>query len=64
MRPTALLLLVGGWVLAVGGLVAVDDVMVRMALATVGLGVSLAGLSTLVGAHNKNAIWKPKGALR
>jgi hypothetical protein len=64
MKPIALLLLVGGWAVAVGGLSATDDVMLRMALAVVGFATSLGGILTLVGAHNKDAIWKTKGAWR
>jgi hypothetical protein len=62
MRLVGLLLIVVGWIVAVGGLLATDDVTVRMVAALVGLGTSLSGMMTLAGAHNADAIWKTKGA--
>ena len=61
MKGVGLLITVGGWVIAVGGLLAVDDTSVRMVAALLGLAVSLAGVMTLNAAHLENAPWKAKG---
>jgi hypothetical protein len=61
MKGLALVMLVGGWMIAVGGLLAVDDTAMRMAAALVGFGTSLAGILTLNGAHLVDAPWKAQG---
>jgi hypothetical protein len=61
MKAVALLMLVGGWMIAVGGLIAVDDTTVRMALALAGFAASVAGVMTLNGTHLVDAPWKPRG---
>jgi hypothetical protein len=61
MKAVALMMLVGGWVIAVGGLLAVDDTAVRGAIALVGLGTSVVGVFTLNGAHLQSAPWKARG---
>ena len=61
MKAVALLTIVGGWVIAMGGLVAVDATAPRMVMALVGLATSIAGVFTLNGAHLKNAPWKARG---
>jgi hypothetical protein len=58
MKGLGLAMIVGGWIIAVGGLLAVDDTAMRMVLAVAGFGVSLAGIATLNGAHLQNALWK------
>ena len=61
MKGVALLMLVGGWMIAVGGLIAVDDTSVRMVFALAGLATSVAGVMTLNGTHLADALWKPRG---
>jgi len=58
MQLFAVLMLLGGWMIAVGGLVASEALAVRFVLAFLGLGTSLAGLVTLNQTHVQNAIWK------
>ena len=61
MKALALVLVVGGWMVAVGGLLASDAMEVRMPAALIGLATSLAGIATLNGAHVANAVWKARG---
>lgn len=61
MKAVALLMLVGGWVMAVGGLLAVEATAARMALALAGLATSVAGVMTLNGTHLEHAPWKARG---
>lgn len=61
MKGLGLVLTVGGWAVAVGGLVASDATALRLAIAVIGLGVSLAGIFALNTAHLEHAIWKAKG---
>jgi uncharacterized membrane protein YccC len=61
MKALALALLVGGWMIAVGGVLAVDATPVRMAMALVGFGTTVAGVLTLNGAHLEHAPWKTRG---
>jgi hypothetical protein len=58
MKGTGLLLIVGGWVVVVGGVVALDATTLRALLALVGLGATFAGIGLLNGGHLENAIWK------
>jgi hypothetical protein len=58
MQILAMLMLLGGWMIAVGGLLTSDALAVRFVLAFLGLGTSLAGLVTLNQTHVQNAIWK------
>ena len=60
MRLLGLALAVGGWALAVGGLVTSDATGVRMIAALIGLAVSLGGIATLNTSHLEHAIWKAK----
>jgi len=60
MKGLALVLIVGGWVMAVGGLVATEAMMVRTGAALAGLAFSLAGIGALNNAHVANAFWKGK----
>jgi hypothetical protein len=60
MKGVAFLMLVGGWVIAVGGLLAVDDTSVRMAIALLGLATCVGGLMTLNWAHLETAPWKAR----
>jgi len=64
MQLLALMLLVGGWMIAVGGLVASDALAVRLILASLGLATSLGGIATLTSSYIQNASWKKGGALR
>jgi hypothetical protein len=61
MKAVALVMLVGGWAIAVGGLLATDATAVRMAMALAGLATSMAGVLTLNGAHLEHAPWKARG---
>jgi len=61
MKGLGLGLVVGGWLIAVGGLVASEVMVVRLGAALVGLATSLAGIATLNGAHLENAMWKARG---
>ena len=61
MKGVALVMLVGGWVIAVGGLLTVDDTAMRMVLAVFGLATSVAGVMTLNRAHLEDAPWKGRG---
>ena len=61
MKGVGLGLLVGGWMVAVGGLLASEVMMVRLAAALAGLATSLAGMAALNGAHLQRAPWKARG---
>jgi len=61
MKGLGLGLVVGGWMVAVGGLLASEVMMVRLGAALVGLATSLAGIGTLNGAHIERALWKARG---
>ena len=61
MRALGLGLVVGGWMVAIVGLVASDAVMVRLGAALAGLATSLAGITALNGAHIETAVWKTRG---
>ncbi len=61
MKGLGLGLLVAGWLVAVGGLLASEVMMVRLALALAGLTTSLVGMATLNGAHLQRAPWKARG---
>jgi len=61
MKGLGLGLVVGGWMIAVGGLLASEVMVVRLAAALVGLATSLAGIRTLNGAHVERALWKARG---
>ncbi len=61
MKGAGLLLIVGGWVVAVGGILASEDTAVRMGVALVGFATSLAGIGLLNGGHLENALWKARG---
>jgi hypothetical protein len=61
MKGVGLVLLVGGWLVAVGGLLASDATGVRLVAALAGLATSLAGIGALNSAHLENALWKARG---
>jgi len=61
MKLFALGLVVGGWMVAVGGLVASDAMALRMLAAVVGLGTSLGGIAALNTTYVENALWKARG---
>ncbi len=61
MKALGLGLVVGGWMVAVGGLVASDAMMVRVVAALAGLATSLAGMTALNSAHIETAVWKTRG---
>jgi len=61
MKGAGLVLLVGGWMVAVGGLLASEATAVRLGAAVVGLATSLAGIFVLNSAHLENALWKARG---
>jgi len=61
MKGVALLMLVGGWAVAVGGLLAVDDTSARMVVALLGLATCVGGVMTLNWAHLETAPWKARG---
>jgi len=60
MKLVGLALVVGGWALAVGGLVTSDATAVRLIAALIGLAVSLGGITTLNTAHMEHAVWKTR----
>jgi hypothetical protein len=61
MKILGLGLIVGGWLIAVGGVLASEAMAIRLAIAVVGLGTSLTGIATLNGAHLQHAPWKARG---
>ena len=61
MKLVGLAMAVGGWALAVGGVLATDATAMRFVASVLGLGVSLSGIFALNAAHLEHAIWKPKG---
>jgi hypothetical protein len=61
MKGLGLGLIVGGWIVAVGGLLASEVTMVRLGAALAGLATSLAGIAALNSAHLENALWKARG---
>ena len=61
MRALALGLIVGGWMIAVGGLLVSDAMAVRMPAALIGLVTSLGGIGALNGTYLENALWKARG---
>jgi len=61
MKALGLALVVGGWMVAVGGLLASEAMMVRMGAALAGLAVSLGGITALNSAHIETALWKSRG---
>jgi hypothetical protein len=64
MKLLGLALAVGGWMVAVGGVVATDDLTVRLIAATIGFGTAVAGVLTVNHAHDAVAIWRRKEATR
>ena len=63
MKIMGLILLLGGWMIAVAGLLVTDSTGVRMVMALVGFGTAITGLMTVNKAHLEHAIWKGKGRL-
>jgi hypothetical protein len=63
MKIMGLILLLGGWIIAVAGLLVTDSTSVRMIMALVGFGTAIAGLMTVNKGHMEYAIWKGKGGL-
>jgi hypothetical protein len=61
MKALGLGLVVGGWVVAVGGLVVSEAMMVRLGAALAGLAVSLGGITALNSAHIETALWNSRG---
>jgi len=62
MKGVGLAMLVGGWAVAVGGLVAMDDTTMRLVAALLGFGTTIAGLMALNRAHLHDAPWKARGS--
>jgi len=58
MKGLGLAMAVGGWVIAVAGLLVVDDTAVRMVLALAGFATAIAGVMTLNRGHLEDAPWK------
>ncbi len=59
MRLVGVAVVVGGWLIAVGGLLVTSSTLGRAVLACVGIGVSLVGiLRVLNGYYLARAIWK------
>jgi hypothetical protein len=58
MKLLGLAVAVGGWMIAVGGLLATDSLTARLGLAVVGFGTAVAGVMTLNAAHLQSAFWK------
>ncbi len=63
MKILGLILLLGGWLIAVAGLLVTDSTGVRMIMALVGFGTAIAGVMTLNKGHLEHAIWKGRGGL-
>jgi hypothetical protein len=63
MKIMGLILAVGGWIIAVAGLLVTDSTGVRMVMALVGFGTAITGLMTANKGHMERAIWKGKGRL-
>ena len=63
MKILGLILLLGGWLIAVAGLLVTDSTGVRMIMALVGFGTAISGLMTLNKGHLEHAIWKGRGGL-
>ena len=63
MKIMGLILLIGGWILAVSGLLITDAMGVRLIMALVGFGTAVAGLMTVNKGHTEHAIWKGRGGL-
>ncbi len=61
MKGLGLALVVGGWMVAVGGLVASEAMAVRLGASLMGFATSLAGIGVLNGAHVANVFWKARG---
>lgn len=61
MKGLGIALAVGGWMVAVSGLLASEATAVRLGAALVGFATSLAGIATVNGAHIENAFWKTRG---
>lgn len=61
MKGVGLVMLVGGWAVAVGGLIAMDDTALRLVAALAGFATTVAGLMTLNWAHLEHAPWKARG---
>jgi hypothetical protein len=61
MKLVALGLIVGGWMVAVGGLVMSDAMALRLTAALLGLGTSLGGIAALNTTYVENALWKARG---
>ncbi|MBI3799477.1 MAG: hypothetical protein HY268_21230 [Deltaproteobacteria bacterium] len=63
MKIMGLILLIGGWLIAVAGLLITDATGMRMIMALVGFGTTIAGLMTVNKGHTAHAIWKGRGGL-
>ena len=63
MKFMGLILLIGGWIIAVAGLLVTDSTGMRMIMALVGFGTAVGGLLTVNKGHMEHAIWKGKGRL-
>ena len=63
MKILGFILLLGGWIIAVAGLLVTDATSVRMIMALVGFGTAISGIMTLNKGHLEHAIWKGKGRL-
>jgi NAD(P)H-hydrate repair Nnr-like enzyme with NAD(P)H-hydrate dehydratase domain len=61
MKGMGLALVVGGWVVAVAGLLVSDATAARLGAGLAGLATSFAGIYSLNAAHLENAIWKARG---
>ena len=60
MRALGLAVAVGGWAVAVGGLLATDSLTARMGLALVGFATAIAGVLTINAGHLQTAFWKER----
>lgn len=59
MRGIGVAVIVGGWLITMGGLVMTSSTMSRMVFACIGIGVSVFGiLKVLNGYYLARAIWK------
>ena len=60
MRALGLAVAVGGWAVAVGGLLATDSLAARMGLALVGFATAIAGVLTVNAGRVQTAFWKER----
>jgi len=64
MEGVALVIILCGWMVTMGGMLMTDAVAARLVLALVGLGASAGGMLALNATDLEHAIWKKEGTTR